>query len=304
MKVGFIGVGDEGTPMATRVLGAGHELLVYARRPEVRAHFAELGAEVVGAPAALGACELVEVCVVDDHQVEEVLVSDGIIEAMAPGGLVAIHSTLHPDTCRRLGDAAEQRGLGLLDAPVTGGGAKAAREGRLVTLVGGDRAAFQRCRSVFETFGVAIYLGPLGSGELAKLLNNAFFTVQLGISFELVRLASEMGIDLEGLGRALPGCTAAGWVMARDAASGVTHLAPLLDGGREHVIRLFEKDVGTFDKVVNQRGLDAELVQRLSAHGLQLLRRGGDLVYDPAIDLGEYTRRIAMLDSSMASAPE
>jgi 3-hydroxyisobutyrate dehydrogenase len=304
MKVGFIGVGDQGAPMATRVLGSGHELLVYARRPEVRAHFAELGAEVVGAPAALGACELVEVCVVDDHQVEEVLVGDGIIEAMAPGGLVAIHSTVHPDTCRRLGDAAEQRGLGLLDAPVTGGGAKAAREGRLVTLVGGDRAAFQRCRSVFETFGVAIYLGPLGSGELAKLLNNAFFTVQLGISFELVRLASEVGIDLEGLGRALPGCTASGWVMARYAASGFTHLAPLLGGGREHVIRLFEKDVGTFDEVVNQRRLDAELVQRLSAHGLQLLRRGGNLVYDPAIDLGEYTRRIAMLDSSMASAPE
>jgi 3-hydroxyisobutyrate dehydrogenase len=237
--------------------------------------------------------------------VDEVLMSDGIIEAMAPGGLVAIHSTVHPDTCRRLGDVAEQRGLGLLDAPVTGGGAKAAREGRLVTMVGGDRAAFQRCRSVFETFGVAIYLGPLGSGELAKLLNNAFVTVQMGISFELVRLANEIGIDLEGLGRALPGCTAAGWIMARYAASGFTHLTlPLAGGRREHAIRLLEKDVGIFDEVVNQRGLDAELVQRLSVHGLQILRRGGNLVYDPAVDLSEYTRRIAVLDSSLVSAPE
>jgi 3-hydroxyisobutyrate dehydrogenase len=303
MKVGFIGVGDQGAPMAERVPGAGHELLVYARRPEVRARFAELGAEVVGAPAALGGCELVEVCVVDDQQVEEVLVGDGIIEAMAPGALVAIHSTIHPDTCRRLGEAAEKRGVGLLDAPVSGG-ARGARAGRLVTLVGGDRAAFERCRPVFEAFGVAIHLGPLGSGQLAKLLNNAFFTVQMGVSFELARVATEMGIDLEGLGRAVPGCTAASWVMARYAASGFTHLAPVLAPGREHTIQIFDKDLGIFDEVVSQRGLDAELVQRIAAYGLELLHRGGKLIYDPAVDLAEYTRRIAVLDSSMASAAD
>jgi len=91
MKVGFIGLGEQGAPMAERVLGAGHELLVYARRPEVRAHFAQLGAEVVGAPAGLGRCELVEVCVMDDQQVEDVLVGNGILEAMAPGGVAAVH---------------------------------------------------------------------------------------------------------------------------------------------------------------------------------------------------------------------
>ena len=300
MKVGFVGVGDQGAPMAERVLGAGYELLVYARRPEVRAHFAELGAEVVGAPAALGACELVEVCVVDDHQVEEVLVRGGIVEAMAPGGLVAIHSTIHPDTCVRIGGVAEKYGVGLLDAPVSGG-SKGARAGRLVTLVGGDRVAFERCRPVFEAFGMPIYLGPLGSGQLAKLLNNVFVTVQMALSFELARSAKEMDLDLEGLSRALPGCTAASWVLSQYAASGFTHLAPLLAPGREHTIRMLEKDVGIFEDVANQRGLNAELIRGLSAYALELLRQGGSLVYDPAVDLAEYTRRIAVLDTSTVS---
>jgi 3-hydroxyisobutyrate dehydrogenase len=282
--------------MAARVLEAGHELFVYARRPEARAMFAELGASVVGKPAELGACELVEVCVVDDGQVDDVLIGDGIMDALLPGGVVAVHSTVHPDTCRRLGEIAEGRGLGLVDAPVTGGG-QAAREGRLVTLVGGERATYERCRPVFEAFGVAIYLGPLGSGALAKLLNNAFVAVQLGMSFEMARLASELGIDLEGLSRAIPGSTSAGWVMSRYAASGFSHLAPALGAGRDHVIGMLEKDVAEFEKVIEQRGLDARLVQLFSTHAHQLLRRGGPLVHDPAVDQAEYMRRIAILDS-------
>src|SRR5258708_3232720 len=133
-----------------------------------------------------------------------------------------------------------------------------ARAGRLVTLVGGDRAAFERCRPVFEAFGVAIHLGPLGSGQLVKLLNNAFFTVQMGVSFELARLASEMGIDLEGLGRALPGCTSASWDMAQYAPSGFTHLAPLLAPAREHTFKIFDKDIGIFNELVRNRELEAE----------------------------------------------
>jgi 3-hydroxyisobutyrate dehydrogenase len=301
MKVGFIGLGEQGAPMAERVLGAGHELLVYARRPEVRAHFAQLGAEVVGAPAGLGRCELVEVCVMDDQQVEDVLVGNGILEAMAPGGVAAVHSTVHPDTCRRLGAVAEKHGVGLVDAPVSGG-ARAARAGRLVVLVGGDGVVFERCRPVFDSMGVVIHLGPLGSGQLAKVINNAFFMVQMGMSFELVRLARELSIDLEGLARALPGCTGASWVMTQYAASSFTHLVPVLAGGREHTIHTLEKDFGIFEYLVGRGGLDGDLVRQLADYGLKLLHRGGELVYDPAVDLAEYRRRIAMLDSPVASS--
>jgi len=297
MKVGFIGLGDQGAPMAENVLAAGHELLVYARRSEVREHFAGLGATVVDAPAELGTSELLEICVVDDAQVEGVLVGDGVLDALAPGSIVAIHSTIHPTTCRTLGDRAAESGVEIVDAPVSGGGAKAARERKTVTLVGGTVEAFEYCRPVFEAFGSAIYLGPLGSGQLTKLLNNVFFTVQMAASHELARLATELGIDRVGLSRALPGCTSASWVLSRYAASGFTHLAPQLAGGREHVIRLFEKDVGTFNRVAAELGVDAELVQGLAGHGLDLLRCGGELVWDPEVSREEYNRRIGVLDN-------
>jgi 3-hydroxyisobutyrate dehydrogenase-like beta-hydroxyacid dehydrogenase len=300
MKVGFVGLGNMGASMAERVLGAGSELLVYDISAEARAHFAELGAKVVEGPAELGGCDLVEVCVVNDQQVEEVLVSDGLLEAMAPGAMVAVHSTVHPDTSGRLGELAERRGVGFLDAPVSGG-ARGAQAGRLVVFVGGDRTVFDRCRPVFESFGVPIFLGPVGSGQLVKLLNNAFFMVQIGVSFELARLAREMNIDLDGLGRALPGSTAATWVNSHYAASGFTHLAPVLATGPEHLVRLMEKDIALFDGVIHEKGLDAGLVPSIAAYGLELLHRGGPLIYDPAVDLAEYTRRIAVLDSPPAT---
>jgi 3-hydroxyisobutyrate dehydrogenase len=88
MKVGFIGLGDQGAPLAEHVLAAGHELLVYARRADLRERFAGLGAEVVDSPIGLGVCEIVEVCVVDDAQVEDVLFGDRLLEAMASGSIV------------------------------------------------------------------------------------------------------------------------------------------------------------------------------------------------------------------------
>lgn len=295
MRVGFIGLGDQGSPMAERVLAAGYELMVYARRPEVGRHFAELGADLAESPADLGRCDLIEVCVVDDAQVDDVLLRGGILETMMPGAIVAIHSTVHPETCRRLGEQAQRFEVEVLDAPVSGGGAKAAREAQLVTLVGGSIAAYDQVRPVFECFGSSIYLGPLGSGQLAKLLNNLFFAVQMGASYELVRLGIELGIDREGLSRALPGCTAASWVLERYAASGFTHLAPPIGGGHQHVLRLLEKDVSTFERVAAQLGVDAAMLQDVALHGIRTYRRGGELVFDSQIDIAEYTRRISVL---------
>jgi 3-hydroxyisobutyrate dehydrogenase-like beta-hydroxyacid dehydrogenase len=109
---------------------------------------------------------------------------------------------VHPTTCRKLGGLAAASGVEVIDAPVSGGGAKAAREARTVTLVGGTVEADERCLPIFETFGVAIHLGPLGSGQLTKLLNNVFFTVQMGASYELVRLALSSGQGAQSRGQA------------------------------------------------------------------------------------------------------
>ncbi|NIU05148.1 MAG: NAD(P)-dependent oxidoreductase, partial [Gammaproteobacteria bacterium] len=90
------------------------------------------------------------VCVVDDADVEAVVLNDNLLAGMAPGGIIAVHSTVHPDTCRRLANEAESRGVKLLDAPVSGG-ADAARAGTLAVMVGGDPTAFEAARGVFES---------------------------------------------------------------------------------------------------------------------------------------------------------
>src|SRR6201981_3082890 len=104
MHVGFIGLGSQGGPMAERIVEAGSPTTLWARRPASLEPFADTAAKLAGSPAELGATsDLVCLCVVADADVEEVLDGDsGVLAGMADGGIIAIHSTVHPDTCRRL----------------------------------------------------------------------------------------------------------------------------------------------------------------------------------------------------------
>ena len=122
-RAGFIGLGSQGGPMARRIAEAGLPLTLWARRPESVAPYADTAAVVAASPAALGAAsDVVGVCVVADADVEAVLLGpDGVLAGMAPGGVVAVHSTIRPDTCRRLAERAAERGVALVDAPVSGG---------------------------------------------------------------------------------------------------------------------------------------------------------------------------------------
>jgi 3-hydroxyisobutyrate dehydrogenase-like beta-hydroxyacid dehydrogenase len=111
------------------------------------------------------------------------------------GRVIAVHSTVHPGTCRRLGDRAAAVGASLIDAPVSGGG-PAAAEGRLLVMVGGEPEAVALCRPVFGTYGdPVVYLGPLGSGQLTKLLNNLLFTAHLATAASTLALGQGLGID-------------------------------------------------------------------------------------------------------------
>jgi len=177
MRVGFVGLGDQGGPIARRIIDAGYPVTLYARRAATLEPFADSDAKIAGTLLELGAAsDVLGVCVMDDAGVEEVLTGDaGALAGMEAGGVVIIHSTVHPDTCRRMEAAAADRGVAVLDAPVSGGGAVAAA-GNVTVMVGGDEATFERCRPVFETYaGLLRHLGPLGSGQLAKLLNNLLF---------------------------------------------------------------------------------------------------------------------------------
>ncbi|MCC5575230.1 NAD(P)-dependent oxidoreductase [Microtetraspora sp. AC03309] len=196
-RVGFVGLGSQGAPMAHRIIEAGVPTTLWARRPETLKPFAGTPADTAGSAAELGAaCDLACVCVLDDDGVEQVVAGPaGLLEGMRPGGVIAVHSTVHPDTCRRLAVQAAERGVTLIDAPVSGGG-PAAEKGSLLVMIGGEDAAVERSRPVFETYGdPVVHLGPVGAGQRAKLINNLLLAANLGVAESAFALARGLDID-------------------------------------------------------------------------------------------------------------
>jgi 3-hydroxyisobutyrate dehydrogenase-like beta-hydroxyacid dehydrogenase len=202
-RVGFVGLGDQGGPMARRIVEAGHPTTLWARRPATLEPFAGTPARRAGTRAELGAAsDLLCVCVVDDAGVDDVLRGpDGALAAMAPGSVVVVHSTVHPDTCIRL--QRDHPSLHVVDAPVSGGGAKAAA-GELLVMTGGPDEVVDRCRPVFATYGnPVVHVGGLGAGQQAKVLNNTLFTAQLALAAEVYALASDLGLGQQALAATL-----------------------------------------------------------------------------------------------------
>jgi 3-hydroxyisobutyrate dehydrogenase-like beta-hydroxyacid dehydrogenase len=196
-RTGFIGLGSQGAPMARRIIEAGYPVTMWARRQATLEPFAGTGAKTAGTPADLAAAsDVVGVCVTGDADVEQVLTGpDGVLAGAGEGAVIAVHSTVHPDTCKRLAAAASDRGAHLIDAPVSGGG-PAAAAGRLLVMAGGEQEAVERARPVLATFGDPIvHLGPLGAGLVAKLLNNLLFTAHLGMAASLLSLGESLAVD-------------------------------------------------------------------------------------------------------------
>jgi 3-hydroxyisobutyrate dehydrogenase len=240
MRVGFIGLGSQGAPMARRIVDGGVDLTLWARRPESLEPYADTSAKVASTPAELAAAsDLVCLCVVGDDDVREVLGGDtGVLAGLAPGGIVAIHSTVHPDTCRELAEVAAKQGVSVIDAPVSGG-APAADAGTLMVMVGGDEASVEKCRPVFATYSDAVvHLGPLGSGQVAKILNNLLFSANLGSAITTLELGDALGIPRDRLCQVLDRGSATSKAVNSIAAFGGTLevLAPIAGG-------LLQKDV-------------------------------------------------------------
>jgi 3-hydroxyisobutyrate dehydrogenase len=198
VKCGFIGLGSQGAPMARRMVEAGYPLVLWARRPASLEPFADTAATIAESPAELAAqVEHVGVCVVDDAGVRQVC--DALFPAMARGGRIAIHSTIHPDTCAALEAKALERGLSLIDAPVSGG-QPAAQAGTLTVMVGGEDAAVAAARPIFETFGqLIVHLGGVGAGQKAKLVNNALMAANLALAHHALSAGAALGVDRAAL---------------------------------------------------------------------------------------------------------
>jgi 3-hydroxyisobutyrate dehydrogenase len=196
MRVGFIGLGSQGGPMAGRIVEAGFPTTLWARRGASLEPFEDTGARVAGSPAELAASsDLVCLCVVGDTDVEEITGGEnGVLAGLKSGGVIAIHSTVHPKTCHALAKKATAQGASVIDAPVSGG-APAVAEGRLLVMVGGEADVVERCRPVFETYAdPVVHLGDLGSGQTTKLLNNLLFTANLGTAATALALGEALGV--------------------------------------------------------------------------------------------------------------
>jgi 3-hydroxyisobutyrate dehydrogenase len=197
-RIGFIGLGSQGGPMAERIVAAGYPLTVWARRAEVLEPFLASGATTAASVAELGAqCDLVGVCVVDDAGVAAICRE--LIPAMRPGSVIAIHSTITPESCVTLAAQCAARGISLIDAPVSGGGIGAAA-GTLTVMCGGSQEVFDAAKPVFESFGkLIVLLGDVGAGQRAKLVNNALMAANMGLAHAALGAGAALGIEREAL---------------------------------------------------------------------------------------------------------
>lgn len=240
MRVGFIGLGSQGGPMARRIVEGGYDLTLWARRSASVEPYADTAAKVAATPAELGAAsDLVCLCVVGDDDVRQVILGDqGVLAGMKPGGIIAIHSTVHPDTCRELAEVAAAQGVSVIDAPVSGGG-PAVVEGTLMVMVGGEEADVERVRPVFATYSDAIvHLGGLGAGQVAKILNNLQFTANLGSALSTLELGDALGIARERLCEVLNRGSA-----TSKAISSITMFGGSVEGLAPIAGALLQKDV-------------------------------------------------------------
>ncbi|HEY4022908.1 MAG TPA: NAD(P)-dependent oxidoreductase [Pseudonocardiaceae bacterium] len=199
MKAGFIGLGNQGMPMARRIAQAGIPITVWARRPEVAAKASEWGAELTDSPAAVGAiCDVLGICVFDAAGVDEVLFGPhGVLESAAPGTTILVHSTVSPADVRSFAQRAEPHDVIVLDAPVSGG-PSAAAAGELLVLLGGPADARRRVEPVVDSYaGRVIHFPEVGSAQLAKLVNNTLLAAQMALVADAVRLGQRHGLGGE-----------------------------------------------------------------------------------------------------------
>jgi 3-hydroxyisobutyrate dehydrogenase len=275
-SVGFIGLGNIGRPMACRLADWPGGLWVYDVDPAAVAALEKAGAKVAGSPRELAEqVSHVSVMVLDDDQVRAVLSGpDGVLAGLAAGGVVAIHSTIHPDTAREAAELAAATGVRVLDAPVSGG-APGAQSGRLAILVGGEAAGFAASEEVLARMGeLVVHVGPIGAGTAAKLARNLLHFVAFTAATEAARLAEAAGIDLQVLGKVVRHTDAItggpGAILVRAATSRLAEDDPWF-AIFDHPRRLGEKDLSLAIELGDRLGVDtplADIALRRLAAGL------------------------------------
>ncbi|MEM2203438.1 MAG: NAD(P)-dependent oxidoreductase [Sulfolobales archaeon] len=201
MRVGFIGLGIMGLPMAMNILKAGYQLTAYNRTRSRAEPLRSLGAYIANSPREVAErSDVVIAMVTDAPDVEEILFGrEGVVEGARPGLIFIDMGTNSPEYARSFAERLSKYGVEFLDAPVTGGD-KGAREGTLTIMVGGKYEVFKKVEPVLRAMGrTIIYVGDVGSGQLMKLLNQIVVAINMVALAEAMALARKAGIDEEKL---------------------------------------------------------------------------------------------------------
>lgn len=198
IKVGFIGLGNMGRPMAANLLNGGATVMVHNRSQEVVRDLAGMGAEAATSVAQVASeCELVLLCLPNEETCERILMGDdGVFANAKPGTIIVDHSTVSVGLSRAAAERAQGSGLQFLDAPISGGPA-GAEVGTLSIMVGGDEDAFDKTRSEFDMMGTnVVRFGDSGAGTAMKLINQLLTCVHTVAAAEAFNLANSAGVDI------------------------------------------------------------------------------------------------------------
>jgi 3-hydroxyisobutyrate dehydrogenase len=251
VRIGFVGLGTMGGAMAANAARAGFEVSAWNRTPGRAPELDELGVKLVESAAQVAsASELVITIVSDTADVDAVLFGPGgVAEGIGSGSLVVDMSTISPSATRDFAARLGQRGVAMLDAPVSGG-SEGAKKGTLSIFVGGAAADLERARPVLEVLGTTItHVGPIGAGQAAKAVNQVILAgAYLGVAEGIV-LAMKAGLDVEQLVAALGGGAAQSWVLAN--RSGRMHANDYPLGFK---VALHRKDLGIALQLARETG--------------------------------------------------
>lgn len=274
MRIGFIGLGNMGGPMALNLMKAGHTLVVHDVRRQSAAEHLERGATWAASPrAAAEGAELILTSLPGPPEVERVATgADGIIHGAARGAIYADLSTGSPTVMRRIHDAFAERGVHVLDAPVSGG-VGGARHGTLQVMVGGDETIYRRVKPVLEAVGDKVgHMGPVGAGTIAKLVHNTISLCTREIVAEAFTLGVKAGVRPEALLEAVRGGSFGQGLILSRVLPNVVFKGDF--DTQQFALRLARKDLGLATALAREFEVPMALASLVEQHMIEALARG------------------------------
>lgn len=288
MKAAFIGLGVMGYPMAGHLQNAGINVCVYNRTAEKAQRWVEeyKGSMAPTPAAAASGCDVVLSCVGNDDDVREVLLGDaGALSAMQAGTLLIDHTTASATLAREINTVAAEQGVGFLDAPVSGGQA-GAENGALTVMVGGEDSSYETAKPVFESYSkFSKLLGPAGSGQLAKMVNQVCIAGVVQGLAEGLNFAQKAGLDGEALIETISKGAAGSWQMDNRYQ---TMLADQYEFG--FAVDWMRKDLGIAIDEAKNNGADLPLTELVDNFYAQIQDMGGGR-WDTSSLLARFTRK-------------